>query len=94
MVQFIPLSVDTAKKHLRNRRNRLNERKLGMGKENLHEQAPSRDDDPVNVVSLCSAAEAGDLPRVQKILAHNPHSPSHTRTRAALCSVSRLLQHR
>ena len=43
-----------------------------MGKENLHEQAPSRDDDPVNVVSLCSAAEAGDLPRVQKILAHNP----------------------
>ena len=43
-----------------------------MGKENLRVQAPSRDDNHVNVISLCNAAEVGDLTRVQTILAQNP----------------------
>ena len=43
-----------------------------MLKDTLGENAPSRDDSFVNAVGICNAAQAGDLQRVQEILAAKP----------------------
>ena len=72
VAQFLGISVDTVKNRLRAGRKKLKQRMLKMAKKTLREQAPSRDETLVNVVSLCNAAEAGDRERVEKILATNP----------------------
>jgi RNA polymerase sigma factor (sigma-70 family) len=72
IAEFLDTSVDTIKNRLRSGRKKLQERLLVMAKQTLSEKAPSKDDEFATVVSLCNAAQAGDLARVKKIVAAQP----------------------
>ena len=69
---FLNISVDTVKNRLRSGRGKLQRGLLDMTGKTLRDQAPSRDDAFVTVVTLCNAAGSGDLMRVQQLLHENP----------------------
>ena len=84
IADFLEVPVTTVDNRLRASRKRLkatllSERMITMLKDTLGENAPSRDDSLVNAVGICSAAQAGDLQRVQEILAVKPElaTPRH-----------------
>ena len=70
--EFLDTSVDIIKNRLRSGRKKMQERLLVMAKKTLSEKAPSKDDEFATVVSLCNAAQAGDLVRVKKIVEAQP----------------------
>ena len=77
IADFLEVPVTTVDNRLRASRKKLkatlqSERMIIMLKDTLHENAPSRDDSFVNAVGICNAAQAGDLQRVQEILAVKP----------------------
>ena len=77
IADFLEVPVTTVDNRLRTSRKRLkatlhSERMITMLKNTLHENAPSRDESFVNAVGICNAAQAGDLQRVQEILAIKP----------------------
>ena len=77
IADFLEVPVTTVDNRLRASRKRLkatlhSERMITMLKDTLHRNAPSRDDSFVNAVGICNAAQAGDLQRVQEILAIKP----------------------
>ena len=69
---FLDISADTVKNRLRSGRKKLQERLLSMAKKTLREQAPSKDEEFATVVSLCNAAQSGDLARVKEIIDTQP----------------------
>ncbi|NKB71485.1 MAG: sigma-70 family RNA polymerase sigma factor [Candidatus Latescibacteria bacterium] len=69
---FLGTSTDTVKNRLRAGRQKLKENLFAMAKNTLHNNAPSNDQSFATVVSLCNAAQAGDLARVQELLQANP----------------------
>lgn len=77
IADFLEVPVTTVDSRLRASRKRLkitlqSERMVTILKDTLHENAPSRDDSFVNAVGICNAAQAGNLQRVQDILAIKP----------------------
>lgn len=77
IADFLEVPVTTVDNRLRTSRKRLkitlqSERMIAILKDILHENAPSRDDSLVNAIGICNAAQAGDLQRVQEILAVKP----------------------
>ena len=77
IADFLEVPVTTVDNRLRASRKRLkatlhSERMIAILKDTLHENAPSRNDSFVNAVGICNAAQAGDLQRVQDILAIKP----------------------
>ena len=69
---FLGTTTDTVKNRLRSGRQKLKENLLTMAEKSLHQNAPSKDQSFATVVSLCNAAQAGDLPRVQELLTADP----------------------
>lgn len=81
IADFLEVPATTVDHRLRASRKRLKstlspnlieERIITMTKDTLHEEAPSRDDSFANAVGICNAAQAGNLKRVQEILAVKP----------------------
>ena len=105
---FLEVPVTTVDNRLRASRRRLkttlhSERMIAMLKDTLHENAPSRDDSFVNAVGICNAAQAGDLKRVEEILAvkpelatqdiasNNEHQPIHLAAEEGHAEIVRVL---
>lgn len=108
IADFLEVPVTTVDNRLRTSRKKLkatlqSERMITMLKETLGENAPSRDDSLVNAVGICNAAQAGDLQRVQEILAvkpelvtqdiasNNEHQPIHLAAEEGHTEIVRLL---
>ena len=105
---FLEVPVTTVDNRLRASRKKLkatlqSERMITMLKDTLSENAPSRDDSLVNAVGICNAAQAGDLQRVQEILAikpelatqdiasNNEHQPIHLAAEEGHTEIVRVL---
>lgn len=69
---FLDMSVDTIKNRLRLGRQKLKKRILGMAKQALQEDAPSKDDAFARVVYFVNACKAGQADAVRKLLADYP----------------------
>ena len=69
---FMDLPPTTVNNRLRAARRNLKERMLEMAEKELAQNAPSRDDSFATAVSFCTAAQAGDLDQVQRILQARP----------------------
>ncbi|RKU10712.1 hypothetical protein C6502_10835 [Candidatus Poribacteria bacterium] len=108
IANFLEVPVTTVDNRLRASRKRLkatlhSERMIAMLKDTLGENAPSRDDSLVNAVGICNAAQAGDLQRVQEILAlkpelatqdiasNNEHQPIHLAAEEGQAEIVRVL---
>ena len=108
IADFLEVPVTTVDNRLRASRRRLkttlhSERMIAMLKDTLHENAPSRDDSFVNAVGICNAAQAGDLKRVEEILAvkpelatqdiasNNEHQPIHLAAEEGHAEIVRVL---
>ena len=108
IADFLEAPVTTVDNRLRASRKRLkailgSERMIKMLKDTLHENAPSRDDSLINAICICNAAQAGDLQRVQKILAvkpelakqdiasNNEHQPIHFAAEEGHAEIVRVL---
>lgn len=70
--EFMELSAATVNNRLRSARANLKEGIERMGKQSLRDGAPSNNDDFVNAVSFCRAAETGDLDALRRILNASP----------------------
>lgn len=108
IADFLEVPVTTVDNRLRTSRKKLkatlqSERMVIMLKDTLGENAPSRDDSLVNAVGICNAAQAGDLQRVQEILAvkpelatqdiasNNEHQPIHLAAEEGHAEIVRVL---
>lgn len=108
IADFLEVPVTTVDNRLRAARKRLkaalhSERMIAILKDTLHENAPSRDDSFVNAIGICNAAQAGDLQRVQEILAtkpelatqdiasNNEHQPIHLAAEEGHAEIVRVL---
>ena len=108
IADFLEMPVTTVDNRLRASRKKLkatlrSERMITMLKDTLGENAPSRDDSLVNAVGICNAAQAGDLQRVQEILAikpelatqdiasNNEHQPIHLAAEEGHAEIVRML---
>ena len=108
IADFLEVPVTTVDNRLRASRKKLkatlqSERMITMLKDTLGENAPSRDDSLVNAVGICNAAQAGDLQRVQEILAikpelatqdiasNNEHQPIHLAAEEGHAEIVRVL---
>ena len=108
IADFLEVPVTTVDNRLRASRKSLkatlqSERMITMLKDTLRENAPSRDDSLVNAVGICNAAQAGDLQRVQEILAvkpglatqdiasNNEHQPIHLAAEEGHTKIVRVL---
>lgn len=108
IADFLEVPVTTVDNRLRASRKRLkttlhSERMITMLKDTLHENAPSHDDLFINAVGICNAAQAGDLQRVQEILAvkpelatqdiglNNEHQPIHLAAEEGHTEIVRVL---
>ncbi len=108
IADFLEVPVTTVDNRLRASRKKLkatlhSERMIIMLKDTLGENAPSRDDSLVNAIGICNAAQAGDLQRVQEILAvkpelatqdiasNNEHQPIHLAAEEGHAEIVRVL---
>ena len=108
IADFLEVPVTTVDNRLRASRKKLkatlqSERMVTMLKDTLQENAPSRDDSFVNAIGICNAAQAGDLQRVQAILAvkpelatqdiasNNEHQPIHLAAEEGHAEIVRAL---
>ena len=108
IANFLGVPVTTVDNRLRASRKRLkatlhSERMITMLKDTLGGNAPSRADSLVNAVGICNAAQAGELQRVQEILAvkpelatqdiasNNEHQPIHLAAEEGHAEIVRVL---
>ena len=108
IADFLEVPVTTVDNRLRASRKKLkatlhSERTMTMLKDTLGENAPSRDDSLINAVGICNAAQAGNLQRVQEILAakpelatqdiasNNEHQPIHLAAEEGHTEIVRVL---
>lgn len=99
---FMDVPVTTVKKRLHDSREKLKERMLGMVKEKLHKEAPSRDDNLSNAVQMINACKSGNAAKVRELLKADPKlveceaengrfAPLHYATREGHAEVVKIL---